>query len=349
MNDDPGPSSAARLLPPRPDGSEYEAEEHHVHTEEGGAGGQSTGDSAARQKEKRREGLVKKLELVSHLQKSLDRIVFVYICTLYYMECSFVRFLLRLAPHYSFLTPKDGLLLPADHPHIYTIFVPSVLCILAHIFFNVPEAGEATRGYLHGGVIIDFIGQKPPTTKLAYLSFDLVILAAQCLMLAVHQEREKLKKAVRPSLPTIIPTGDETEPAAAAETTTQDHDAEERGVLMDDETYVGDGGGGGGGMELQPLSGSGGGDSSREDGRSPAADEQTGDTYSSAAASADMLDIIRSGNAVLANFHVIHAVRTIGNGAQSAAAYSLRTFSYNATLAALAAERRSRLMRGQQR
>jgi hypothetical protein len=157
-------------------------------------------------------------------------------------------------------------------------------------------------------------------------------------MLAVHQERESLKKAVSPSLRTIAPSGDQAAQAAtaAATETTQDHDAEERGVLRD-QTYVGDGGEG---TELQPLSGSGDG---RTEGN-PADGEEAGDTYSSAAASADMLDVIRSGNAVLANLHVIHAVRAVGNGAQNAAAYSLRTLSYSATLAALTAERRSRLL-----
>ena len=260
-------------------------------------------------------------------------------------RCSLLRFLLRLAPHYSFLTPKDGLLLPAEHPHIYTIFIPSVLCILAHLFFSLPEAGEATRGYLHGGVIIDFIGQQPPTSRLAFLCYDLVILAAQCLMLAVHQERETLKKAVSPALRTISlnegQSGQPEQPPAAQ--TTQDLDAEERGELRD-ETYLGEGGGTG----MQPLSGSG--QIGRGESASAAADdEQVGGTYSSAAASADMLDIISSGNAVLGNFHVIHAVRAVGNGGQGAAAYSLRTLGYNATLAALAAERRSRLVAGRQR
>ena len=213
--------------------------------------------------------------------------------------------------------------------------MPSLLCILAHIFFALPEAGEATRGYLHGGVIIDFIGQKPPTTKLAFLFVDAIILGAQCLMLAVHQEREKLKKAVSPSLRTISPSGVQAVQAAAAEATTQDLDAEERGVLRDDVARDGD----------EAASGTTEGGEGRGN---PAGDEQTGDTYSSAAASADMLDVIRSGGAVLSNFHVIHAVRTVGNGAQNAAAYSLRTIGYNATLAALAAERRSRLVRAQQ-
>ncbi|KAK4240668.1 DSC E3 ubiquitin ligase complex subunit 4 [Achaetomium macrosporum] len=325
MNDDPGPSSAARHLPPRSD-AEHSAGERGM-LPEGSSDSTTHNGSASQKQEKRRRGLAKKLEFISHLQKNLDMIVFVYICTLYYMECSLFRFLLRLLPHYSFLTPKDGLLLPAEHPHIYTIFVPSVLCMLAHIFFALPEAGEATRGYLHGGVIIDFIGQKPPTTKLAFLFLDLVILGVQCLMLAVHQEREKLKKAAVPSLRTFSSSGDQTAQAVTAEST-QDHDAEERGVLRD------------GVVEIH---------SSQEAERSPTDGDPTGDTYSSAVASADMVDILRSGNAVLSNFHVIHAVRSVGGGAQSAAAYSLRTLGYSATLAALAAERRSRLIQQQQR
>ncbi|KAH6854482.1 hypothetical protein B0I37DRAFT_362101 [Chaetomium sp. MPI-CAGE-AT-0009] len=345
MSDDPGPSSTVRQLPSRSDG-EYDTEEHTVpgRTEDD-RGDDRSGEeeSTSRRQEKRREGLAKKLELVSHLQKNLDMMVFVYICTLYYMERSLLRFLLRLAPHYSFLTPKDGLLLPAEHPHIYTIFIPSVLCILTHIFFSLPEAGEATRGYLHGGVIIDFIGQKPPTSRLAFLCYDLVILGAQCLMLAVHQERENLKKAVSPSLRTIsLNDGQSEQPAAP--TTTQDLDAEERGELRD-ETYLGEGRG----TELRPLSGSGGQTGRGESAAAAVDDEQAGGTYSSAAAGADMLDIISSGNAVLGNFHVIHAVRAVGNGGQGAAAYSLRTLGYNATLAALAAERRSRLVSARQR
>jgi hypothetical protein len=42
--------------------------------------------SEAQKLEKWREGLAKKLEFISHLQKSLDMIVCAYICTLYSME-----------------------------------------------------------------------------------------------------------------------------------------------------------------------------------------------------------------------------------------------------------------------
>lgn len=210
------------------------------------------------------------------------------------------------------------------------------------MFSRLPEAGEATRGYLHGGVIIDFIGQKPPTSRLAFLYLDFVILGVQFLMLAVHRELEGLRKAVTPGLRTInsnFPQLDQL--AATLAATVQDHDAEERGVLREESLM-----GLGSGIELQSLSGD---DSNRQRDGSATYDERTGNTFTSAVDRADMLDVIRSGNAVLGNFHVIHAVRTAGNGAQTAAAYSLRTLGYGATLAALAAERRSRLMTRQQR
>lgn len=84
MNDDPGPSSPARQPPPLP-GADIDTGEYDGRTDEGGDGQPRDGSSPRRQ-DRRRAGLAKKLELISHLQKSLDMMVFVYICTLYYME-----------------------------------------------------------------------------------------------------------------------------------------------------------------------------------------------------------------------------------------------------------------------
>jgi len=238
-----------------------------------------------------------------------------------------------MIPHYVLLTPKEGLLLPAQRVHVLVVFGPAIICVLCHIFFALPEASEAARGYLHGGVFMDFIGQEPPRSRLSLLFYDAVILALQCLMLAVHQDRERLKKAVSPSLRALVPG---TDAELGLESSNQDHDAEERGVLRD-QTFAVDNEG----IELQPLSG-----------ENSAADEEerarTTGPYASVTTSADMLDIMRSGNAVLSNFHIPHAIRSVGSGVQNTAAYSLRSFGYNATLAALAAERRSRLIRPQQ-
>lgn len=201
--------------------------------------------------------------------------------------------------------------------------------MLFHYIFALPQAGESTRGYLHGGILIDFVGQRPPTWTLGLLLFDLIIWGIQCLMLAVHEEREVLRKQVNPSLGQAA--GAQADPAAAAtaETTTQDLDAEERGVLREDADVVETGEG----IEMQPLNG--GAASSCEE---PRMDE----AYPRA--TAELVDVMWSGNAVLANFHVVHSVRRVGNDAQSAAAYSLQSLGYTAGLAAaIAAERRARL------
>jgi hypothetical protein len=177
---------------------------------------------------------------------------------------------------------------------------------------------------MHGGIIIDFIGQKAPTSRVSLLLIDSVILAIQCLMLAVHQEREGLRKLVYPATRSVaVPGGGNILGVAAG----QDHDAEERGVLRDatgtaaptEETDE---------IEMRTLTGDG--------------QESTRllEGSSIRRADVDLPGILRSGNAVLADFHVVHTIRTVGNDYERAAAYSLQTIGYTAALAARAAERR---------
>ncbi len=88
-HDDPGPSSAARQLLPSDREHDDAAGASSSGTTSGGsshAGEAADISPAPRQRERRREGLAKKLEFVSHLQKTLDMIVVVYICTIYSME-----------------------------------------------------------------------------------------------------------------------------------------------------------------------------------------------------------------------------------------------------------------------
>lgn len=253
-------------------------------------------------------------------------------------RCSFPRLLLRVIPHYFFLTPKSedyALLMPAHRPHAFAIFVPNILCMFFHLVLSLPRAGEEMRGYLHGGVIIDFVGQKAPTSRLGLLVLDVVILAIQCLMLAVHQEREALRKLITPGRQTAgaaaAPVASTAAPAAP---TAQDHDAEERGVLRDEPRTTGETDE----IELRPLSGN----DTREGEGVP---ETTRLLPGSALrqADTDLLGFLRSGNAVLADFHIVHTIRTVGNDYERAAAHLTQTIGYTATLAARAAERRARL------
>jgi hypothetical protein len=104
-------------------------------------------------------------------------------------------------------------------PYVGGIVGTNVLCMIFHLLNNPPEAGEATRGYLHGSLMLDFIGQQGPTSKIRLFLLDLVILLLQLVALAALGEKKEIDK--KPL----------SEASAATEPNNQDHDAEERGEV----------------------------------------------------------------------------------------------------------------------
>lgn len=140
---------------------------------------------------------------------------------------------------FVFLTPKPPMLPapPANRPYIGGIFGTNLLCVLLHILYDAPSAGEATRGYLHGGLPMDFIGQRGPSSKVLLLLLDLLVLSLQLVHLSAHITRQRLKgDGIGAAINVTTPSGRQ---YAAAPTATaqsrQDLDAEERGVRRSDE------------------------------------------------------------------------------------------------------------------
>lgn len=188
-------------------------------------------DGGEDQNPKRRELIAKaKLPSLKHLIQSLDTIVYTEIFILYYMDCSFFRLLIRSLSQLVLFTPTAGTPILNERPYMSGLLLPNLLCIILHLFTARPEVGEVMRGYLHGGVIMDFIGQKGPTSKPHLILIDILIIALQCLMVAVNTEYKTLhfyikdKEYENPALPAPVPGMD---PPRSQ----QDHDAEERGIL----------------------------------------------------------------------------------------------------------------------
>lgn len=238
------------------------------------------------------------------------------------------RFLLRCAGQYIYLSPKDEafpFIMPASRMHVLLVVIPNIICMFLHLFTALPVGSEYHRGYQHGGLIIDFIGQKPSRSRIYYLLADLFIMALQCFMLTVHTERERLRialKTFRPALPEMVQQ-------FTNNRTIEDLDAEERGIpreqsglaVNDNED-----------VEMQPLNPNG---------------EVSGDTeVNSREASGDeaprthLSDIMNSGNAVLGDYHILHTLRRAAIDLERTAAHSLRTIGYTTTLAAITARRR---------
>jgi hypothetical protein len=249
-------------------------------------------------------------------------------------SCSLFRLLLRVLNQMIFLTPKPNFIPPAPQhrPYIGAIFGPNLVCILLHIFTARSEAGEAMRGYLHGGVIVDLIGQKGPTSKIHLVLLDLLILGLQCFMLAVHVEKERISALLAAYL---LPATSATDQPRAAVVAAQDHDAEERGIMREVVTDNED-------IELQPLA-------LRDDG--PSTIETEGQERNEERerllaepppreGEEDPLDSFWSGTAILADFHVIHNLKRqwadYGNATESA----IQTMGFSAEFAAVTANRR---------
>ncbi|KAI5466790.1 hypothetical protein BGZ63DRAFT_418544 [Mariannaea sp. PMI_226] len=286
---------------------------------------------------RRNPGLSKKLEFVTHLLKSLDTLVFAELSALYYMECSMFRFILRAIGQYMYLTPKDEsfpFLMPASRTHVVLILFPNLLCMLLHLFCSLPVGPDYHRGYMQGGMIIDFVGQKPPASRLYYILADFAILAVQSLMLTIHSERERLRLMLR----TFRPLVSEAAREITAIPSIEDLDAEERGVSNDMSASITMAEDEANDIELQPLRRT----SDADEGNEQNADSESvsRDSLTEESSRSHLSDLLSSGNAILGEYHVLHSIRTAAMDLERTAANSLRSISYGATLAAIEARRR---------
>lgn len=140
-----------------------------------------------------------------------------------YDSCSFLRFLLKAAIQFILLSPKPAIFPepPQNRPYVGGIILSSLICLFFHIWNPSPSAGEATRGYLHGGLAMDFIGQKGPSSKLHLVLLDLLVVALQLTHLAAHVTAKRLKET-----PVAATAGSQRRTGPSR----QDLDSEERGV-----------------------------------------------------------------------------------------------------------------------
>ncbi|KAI1312469.1 DUF1746-domain-containing protein [Xylaria venustula] len=350
MNNDPSPTLPADR--PLLSSQHHEADIDIQSTSESPAPGRQQHDSSSSQNQSLsasvKEGLSKKLDFLTHLSLNLDTLVYAELCILYYMDCSFFRLFIRWVAQTLFVSPKtEDTVLIVPNYHVSAIVAPNLLCMFLHLISSPPEAGEASRGYLHGGILVDFIGQKAPSSRFTLILLDAVVLAIQCFMITVNIEKERIRNVIKPPRVNASPGA-----AIAVPVTTQDHDSEERGVSRDapdtDEINETDS------VEMRALDiDNSGGVNEREPvgGEGSRLLRQSG--VRRMGQSEGLTDFLRSGNAVVGNFHIPQSLRNAwhsrGNSPESAAAYALQNVGYNATLAALAAQRRARLTATQQR
>jgi hypothetical protein len=203
----------------------------------------------------------------------------------------------------------------------------------------MPRGHDHHRGYLHGGVVVDFVGQKPSTSRLYYIIIDIVLLMLQSLMMTIHNEREKLRVALK----TFRPLHPSLAQEVAMARTIESLDAEERGLPREESSGLtpevsND-------IELQSLNGDGAQADTTD--RTEDAENESRDTMADGSNQYHLADTLTSGNGILGEYHVLHSMRNAGSQLEDAAAGTLRRIGYEATAVALEARRRQDSIRRQ--
>lgn len=181
-----------------------------------------------------------------------------------------------------------------DSPVLGAFLGSNILCFLLHVFLAQPSASEATRGYLHGGLAMDFIGQQGPSSKVLLVFLDFVVLLLQLVHLAAGMTRRRLSE--KPA------AADSVQSAPAVPAASQDLDSEERGVRRSDEQQD---------VEMQVLNAAG----ARSDVHTDHADVESNSERESLLANTSprtdthIFDAFHSGQIVLADLNVVRSAR----------------------------------------
>ncbi|KAJ2905056.1 hypothetical protein MKZ38_006449 [Zalerion maritima] len=165
-------------------------------------------------------GTQRKLKLIEHLSSNIDMMIFAELSALYYMEyalcrpsqnilavpktsrhCSFFRLLIRAIAQWMLNpTPIENLMrMPPNSAYIFVVVIPNAVCMLLHLFSSLPQPAPASRGYVHGGIIVDFVGQKPPSSCIPLLFIDIFILILQFAAMSIQIEREGISQSANPT------------------------------------------------------------------------------------------------------------------------------------------------------
>ena len=153
-----------------------------------------------------------------------------------------LNLLLRGLLHIIYLTPRPKLFPQSrkEAPYLSAVFGSNLFCAFRHVHYSLPQGSEIDRGYLHGNIVIDFVGQKAPTSKAYLIIFDLALLILQLLLLAARTRHSGLEQflAADGSSGATVRQPVESLTNSANTTVAQTYDAEERGVQKREELEV---------------------------------------------------------------------------------------------------------------
>ncbi|ETN37201.1 uncharacterized protein HMPREF1541_08191 [Cyphellophora europaea CBS 101466] len=134
-----------------------------------------------------------RLDHFGALTNTLASCVFIQLACSYYYDNLSILLVLRTAAQVLFVDITASL-----GPVLFI----NVICILTHVLHAAPAAtARSARGYIHGSLFVDLVGEPEKTSKWRLLSQDVLICALQLIMLAIAYERYLLTEGKKETTP----------------------------------------------------------------------------------------------------------------------------------------------------
>ena len=128
-----------------------------------------------------------------HIVQELDSLFLVtsiLLSTIYLHDNLTSLLLLRASSQHVHIASLPFTVATQTSGSLPAVLVANAICILTHLIRAAPVAdGNWSRGYLHGGLLMDFVGELGPTSKSKLLVMDLMVLGLQALMLMIMTEQ----------------------------------------------------------------------------------------------------------------------------------------------------------------
>jgi hypothetical protein len=126
-----------------------------------------------------------------HILQNLSACVAIQSGILYYLDNATAILLLRMIVQISFITQRP----PApSNPQIAPVALTTLFNLVYHIFiFSSNPQNTRQYEYAHGGILVDFVGEKGPVSRLKLASIDCLIFLIQLAMLAITYEYGRLQ------------------------------------------------------------------------------------------------------------------------------------------------------------
>lgn len=158
-------------------------------------------------------------EILAGLVNDLNTLILVFIAAVYYFDCFSLLFLLRFLGQNQSTTAG-----------IRVVVTSNLICILTHLFHSITQP-EPREIWNHGGALVDFVGEKPPS-RFKLLFYDALIISLQILHLALYYKKLSLEGKKDSGIPAPVLQDLEAEEAGVSRADPPAHIETDEGIEM---------------------------------------------------------------------------------------------------------------------